>query len=80
MFYNAFRCKWLWIISEYNLSSSRLTVSVFHISLEEETIINMFLLTKRIVNGYPGGEKIYKYPTHNEALNLLSPFTDETLL
>lgn len=52
---------------------------MLHNSQEGETIITIFLLTKRIVNGYPGGEKIYKYPTCNEVLSLLSSFTNEIL-
>lgn len=53
---------------------------MLHISQEGETIITIFLLTKRIVNGYPGAKKkIYKYPTCNEALSLLSSFTNEIL-
>lgn len=47
------------------------------ISQEGETIITIFLLTKRIVNGYPGGKKLYKYPTYNEALSVLFSFINE---
>lgn len=45
----------------------------------KETIIAIFLLTKRIVNGYPRGKKIYQYLTYNEALSVLSSFTNEML-
>ena len=53
---------------------------MFHISQEGKSIITIFLLTKRIVNSYPEGRKnIYKYPTYDEALSLLSSLANEIL-
>lgn len=77
MLYNAFRYKWLWIITDCGSFLFK-TDSLGSTFLRKERLLKLyFCLPRELLMVILEGKKICKYPTYSEALNLFSSFTNE---